>query len=42
MGGFYIPEIGVTEESAKFFNREGKASLAAKMQDYCASAPLFI
>jgi len=36
MGGFYIPEIGVTEESAKFFNREGKASLAAKMQDYCA------
>lgn len=36
MSGFYIPEIGVTEEHAKFFNREGKAHLAAKMQDYCA------
>ena len=36
MSGFYIPEIGVTEEHAKFFNPEGKAHLAAKMQDYCA------
>jgi aldehyde:ferredoxin oxidoreductase len=36
MSGFYIPEIGVTEEHAKFFNPEGKAHLAVKMQDYCA------
>jgi len=36
MGGFYIPEIGVTEEFAEFFNPKGKALLAAKMQDYCA------
>jgi aldehyde:ferredoxin oxidoreductase len=36
MGGFYIPEIGVTEELAEFFNAKGKASLAVKMQDYCA------
>ena len=36
MGGFYIPEIGVTEELAKFFNPEGKGHLAAKMQDYCS------
>ncbi|KKL80556.1 hypothetical protein LCGC14_2003600, partial [marine sediment metagenome] len=34
MSGFYIPEIGVTEEHAKFFNPEGKAHLAVKMQDY--------
>jgi len=36
MSGFYIPEIGVTEKHAKFFNPEGKAHLAVKMQDYCA------
>jgi len=36
MGGFYIPEIEVTEEHAKFFNREGKAHLTVKTQDYCA------
>jgi len=36
MGGFYVPEIGVTQEHAKFFNPEGKAYLAVKMQDYCA------
>jgi aldehyde:ferredoxin oxidoreductase len=36
MSGFHIPEIGVTEEHAKFFNPEGKAHLAVKMQDYCA------
>ena len=36
MAGFYIPEIGVTEERAKFFQKEGKAFLAAKMQDYCS------
>ncbi|MBA7578884.1 hypothetical protein ES708_20750 [subsurface metagenome] len=36
MGGFYIPEIGVTEELAEFFNPKGKALLAMKMQDYCA------
>lgn len=36
MGGFCIPEIGVNEEHAKFFNPEGKAHLAAKMQDYCS------
>jgi len=36
MGGFYIPEIGVTEEFAELFNPKGKALLAAKMQDYCA------
>jgi len=36
MSGFYIPEIGVSEEHAKFFNPEGKAHLAVKMQDYCA------
>lgn len=36
MGGFCIPEIGVTEEHAKFFDPEGKAHLAAKMQDYCS------
>ncbi|MBA7481093.1 hypothetical protein ES707_16561 [subsurface metagenome] len=36
MSGFYMPEIGVREEHAKFFNPEGKAHLAVKMQDYCA------
>jgi len=36
MAGFYIPEIGVTEEFAEFFNPKGKALLTAKMQDYCA------
>jgi len=36
MGGFYIPEIGVTEEHAKFFSAEGKAHLTVKTQDYCA------
>jgi aldehyde:ferredoxin oxidoreductase len=36
MSGFYMPEIGVSEEHAKFFNPEGKAHLAVKMQDYCA------
>jgi len=36
MGGLYIPEIGVSEEHAKFFDPEGKAHLAVKMQDYCA------
>jgi aldehyde:ferredoxin oxidoreductase len=36
MGGFYIPEIGVTQEHAKFFDLKGKAFLAVKMQDYCA------
>lgn len=36
MSGFYIPEIGVSQEHAKFFNSEGKAHLAVKMQDYCA------
>jgi len=36
MSAFYIPEIGITEERAKFFQKEGKAYLAAKMQDYCA------
>jgi len=36
MVGFYIPEIGVTEKRAKFFEEEGKALLAVKMQDYCA------
>ena len=35
MGGFYIPEIGVTQERAKFFDLKGKAFLAVKMQDYC-------
>jgi len=36
MGGFYMPEIGVREEHAKFFDPEGKAHIAARMQDYCA------
>lgn len=36
MAEFYIPEIGVTKEKAKFFNPEGKAFLAMKMQDYCS------
>lgn len=36
MAGFYIPEIGVTKEKAKFFSLEGKAFLAMKMQDYCS------
>ena len=36
MGGFYIPEIGVTEELAEFFNSKGKAYLAVQMQDYAA------
>jgi aldehyde:ferredoxin oxidoreductase len=35
MGGFYIPEIGVAEELASFFDSKGKALLALKMQDYC-------
>lgn len=26
MAGFYIPEIGVTKEKAKFFSSEGKES----------------
>lgn len=36
MSGFYVPEIGVTEELADFFNPNGKALLAIKLQDYCA------
>ncbi len=36
MGGWCIPEIGITKELAQFFNPKGKALVAVKMQDYCA------
>jgi aldehyde:ferredoxin oxidoreductase len=36
MGGFFIPEIGITKETVKFFERENQSRLAAKCQDYFA------
>ena len=36
MGGFFIPEIGITKETVKFFERENQSKLAAKCQDYFA------
>jgi len=36
MGGFFIPEIGIKEETVKFFERENQSMLAAKCQDYFA------
>jgi len=33
MGGFYIPEAGVTEETVKFFEKENQALVAVKCQD---------
>lgn len=36
MGGFFIPEIGVTKDWSVFFSTEHKAELAVKLQDYCA------
>jgi len=36
MGGFFIPEIGITEGMFEFFERENQSLLAAKCQDYFA------
>lgn len=36
MGGFFIPEIGIVKDRSKFFEREHKAELTVKLQDYCA------
>ena len=36
MGGFYIPEVGVTRDSTAFFNPAGKAEMTIKVQDYSA------
>ncbi|MGE5578998.1 MAG: aldehyde ferredoxin oxidoreductase family protein [Bacillota bacterium] len=36
MGGFFVPEIGIVKDWSKFFEKEHKAELAAKLQDYCA------
>jgi aldehyde:ferredoxin oxidoreductase len=33
MGGFEIPEVGVTDDTTKFFDAENQAFLAAKCQD---------
>lgn len=33
---FTCLKLGVTEEHAKFFDPEGKALVAVKMQDYCS------
>ncbi len=36
MGGFFLPELGITKGSTEFFVRRGKGELAAKLQDYAA------
>ncbi len=36
MGGFFIPEIGIVKDWSRFFEREHKAELTVKLQDYCA------
>lgn len=36
MGGFFVPEIGITEGTVKFFERENQGMIAAKCQDYFA------
>lgn len=36
MGGFFIPEIGITEGTVKLFERKNQGMLAAKCQDYFA------
>ncbi len=33
MGGFYIPEAGITDKSVKFFERDNQALVAVKCQD---------
>lgn len=33
MGGFTIPEVGITDETTKFFDSQNQALLAAKCQD---------
>ncbi|MBW2057633.1 MAG: aldehyde ferredoxin oxidoreductase family protein [Deltaproteobacteria bacterium] len=36
MGGFFIPELGITEGTVRFFERENQSMVAAKCQDYFA------
>ncbi len=36
MGGFYIPEAGVTKDTVKFFEKENQGMMAAKCQDLAA------
>lgn len=36
MGGFFIPEIGITEDTSEFFKDENKTMLAVKLQDFAA------
>jgi len=36
MGGLLIPEIGITEGTVKFFEKENQSMIAAKCQDYFA------
>ncbi len=33
MGGFYIPEAGITKETTTFFEKENQGMMAAKVQD---------
>ncbi|HBV88554.1 MAG TPA: aldehyde ferredoxin oxidoreductase [Desulfosporosinus sp.] len=34
MGGFFIPELGITEDTTEFFKDENKTMLAVKLQDF--------
>ena len=36
MGGFYIPEAGVTKETVTFFDKRNQGMVAAKCQDLAA------
>jgi aldehyde:ferredoxin oxidoreductase len=36
MGGFFIPEIGITEGTVKFFERKNQSLVATKCQDFAA------
>jgi aldehyde:ferredoxin oxidoreductase len=36
MGGFFLPEFGITRETVKFFKREKMSLVAARCQDYFA------
>lgn len=36
MGGFSIPELGISQQMTPFFKPEGKALTTAKLQDVCA------
>jgi aldehyde:ferredoxin oxidoreductase len=42
MGGLYIPELGITKETVKFFEKENQSMLAAKCQDFFALLNSFV